>query len=179
MADFNFNPPTGLNDETVFTDNPGSSQAFRSQFMTLFNQIKDFLNLNGGVLRKGDPIGTEYDIESIQEFNENPQYQKVIKYKNGRMVIEQTYAALCAIDKTFGGIKTSQDLEPHNFKVPFKTAPKLKSVSPSYSSSSYLFDVSVKGRATTTKPNNIVLTRGDVAPSQEFGVELVFEGKWK
>lgn len=44
MAQFNFNPTNGLNDQTYFPAAPTSEAAARQQFMTLFNQLKTFLN---------------------------------------------------------------------------------------------------------------------------------------
>ena len=45
MADFNFNPPEGLNNTSVFVDEPTTGAAARQQFMTLFNQLKDYVNV--------------------------------------------------------------------------------------------------------------------------------------
>lgn len=43
MNNFDFSPLTGLNDTNVFPRKPGAAQA-RQQFMTLFYQIRDYLN---------------------------------------------------------------------------------------------------------------------------------------
>lgn len=50
---FNFDPVNGLNDKAIFPSVPTSEIAARQQFMTLFNQIRDYLNsenLNAGSL---------------------------------------------------------------------------------------------------------------------------------
>lgn len=44
-ADFGFTPTTGLSDTTSFPTTPADETAARSQFMTVLNQIKTFLNL--------------------------------------------------------------------------------------------------------------------------------------
>lgn len=44
MAVFNYDPINGLNDTVVFPSSPTSEAAARQQFMTLFNQIKNYLN---------------------------------------------------------------------------------------------------------------------------------------
>jgi hypothetical protein len=49
MTNFGFNPVTGLSDTNTFPQKPGATAA-RQQFMTLFNQIRDWINgtlLNG------------------------------------------------------------------------------------------------------------------------------------
>ena len=44
MANFSFDPINGLNDNVFFITSPNSEAAARSQFMVLFNQIRDYLN---------------------------------------------------------------------------------------------------------------------------------------
>ena len=44
MNKFEFSPADGLMDKTSFPTNLGSETEARQQFMTLFNQIKDFTN---------------------------------------------------------------------------------------------------------------------------------------
>lgn len=44
MNNFEFTPADGLMDKTSFPTNLGSETEARQQFMTLFNQIKDFIN---------------------------------------------------------------------------------------------------------------------------------------
>lgn len=41
---FQFDPVSGMLDIDIFPTDPGSETAARQQFMTLFNQLKDYLN---------------------------------------------------------------------------------------------------------------------------------------
>lgn len=41
---FNFNPTDGLLNVNEFPTNPASETEARNQFMTLFNQVRDYLN---------------------------------------------------------------------------------------------------------------------------------------
>ena len=53
MAKFSFDPVNGLNDTTVFVSAPTSEAQARQQFMTIFNQLRDFVNsgnLEAGLL---------------------------------------------------------------------------------------------------------------------------------
>lgn len=43
--EFNFNPVNGLLDTSVFPSDPVTEEAARGQFMILFNQLKDFINI--------------------------------------------------------------------------------------------------------------------------------------
>lgn len=43
--EFNFNPVNGLLDTNVFPSDPVSEEAARGQFMTLFNQLKEHINI--------------------------------------------------------------------------------------------------------------------------------------
>ena len=55
MNNFEFSPADGLMDKTSFPTNLGSETEARQQFMTLFNQIKDFINTDIVTnLTKGD-----------------------------------------------------------------------------------------------------------------------------
>lgn len=62
--DFKFTPEDGLENTTTFPSKPGSGAAARAQPMTLFNQIKTFLNgtiktsVTGNALR--DIMGVKY-----------------------------------------------------------------------------------------------------------------------
>ena len=44
MNNFEFSPADGLMDKTSFPTNLGSETEARQQFMTLFNQLKTFMN---------------------------------------------------------------------------------------------------------------------------------------
>ena len=44
MNNFEFSPADGLMDKTSFPTNLGSETEARRQFMTLFNQLKTFMN---------------------------------------------------------------------------------------------------------------------------------------
>lgn len=44
MNKFNFEPVNGLLDRNIFPTQPQSEEAARGQFMTLFNQLKDYNN---------------------------------------------------------------------------------------------------------------------------------------
>lgn len=46
IQDFSYSPSDGLNNKDSFPTNPGSEAEARNQFMTLFNQSKDFINQN-------------------------------------------------------------------------------------------------------------------------------------
>ena len=55
MNNFEFSPADGLMDKTSFPTNLGSETEARQQFMTLFNQLKDFINTDIVTnLTKGD-----------------------------------------------------------------------------------------------------------------------------
>ena len=45
MANFSFNPTDGLQNTSIFPSNPATEAAAREQFMTLFNQLKDYVNI--------------------------------------------------------------------------------------------------------------------------------------
>lgn len=44
MEKFRFTPETGLMDKDAFPTEPESEEEARGQFMTLFNQTKDYIN---------------------------------------------------------------------------------------------------------------------------------------
>ena len=55
MNNFEFSPADGLMDKNTFPTNLGSETEARQQFMTLFNQLKDFINTDIVTnLTKGD-----------------------------------------------------------------------------------------------------------------------------
>ena len=55
MDNFEFNPADGLLNKNSFPTNLGSETEARQQFMTLFNQLKDYINNNlVSNLTKGD-----------------------------------------------------------------------------------------------------------------------------
>ena len=55
MNNFEFSPSDGLMDKNTFPTNLGSETEARQQFMTLFNQLKDFINTDIVTnLTKGD-----------------------------------------------------------------------------------------------------------------------------
>ena len=73
MAKFSFDPATGLNDTTVFVSAPTSETQARQQFMTLFNQLKDFLNagnLEAGLL--GGKASSDYLLTATANNNYAP-----------------------------------------------------------------------------------------------------------
>ena len=55
MNNFEFSPTDGLMNKNTFPTNLGSETEARQQFMTLFNQLKDFINTDIVTnLTKGD-----------------------------------------------------------------------------------------------------------------------------
>ena len=55
MNNFEFSPADGLMNKNTFPTNLGSETEARQQFMTLFNQLKDFINTDiVSNLTKGD-----------------------------------------------------------------------------------------------------------------------------
>ena len=71
MVKFSFEPATGLNDTTVFVSSPTSEAQARQQFMTLFNQLRDFLN--SGNLEAG-MLGGKSSSDYIQTATANNNY---------------------------------------------------------------------------------------------------------
>lgn len=87
MGNFTFNPPEGLANKVVFPSDPASEEEARNQHMTLFNQIKDYINEN--VFKN--------------EFEENTSNAKDYKYyhkDNSTGIIKQGGS----IDVTFSGV---------------------------------------------------------------------------
>lgn len=83
MADFNFTPTDGLLDTAVFPSNPTSEAQARQQFMTLFNQIRDYINTmevgtGGGTASNADTVDGKHASEfSLVGHNHNTAYSAI------------------------------------------------------------------------------------------------------
>lgn len=71
---FNFNPTTGLLDLNAFPSEPTTEAEARQQFMTLFNQLKDYINSNmvqdikQSIYAIGDIITTTVNVNPAGRF---------------------------------------------------------------------------------------------------------------
>ena len=66
MNNFEFSPADGLLNKNSFPTNLGSETEARQQFMTLFNQIKDFTN--NSVVKEFNDIKKSIENAAIQRF---------------------------------------------------------------------------------------------------------------
>jgi hypothetical protein len=81
-TDFDYTPSDGLSNTTSFPSKPSSGPAARSQFMTLFNQIKAFLN--GTVKSELAAKANSTDIPETLMTTDNAQTMTaVLKAKTG------------------------------------------------------------------------------------------------
>ena len=82
MNNFEFSPADGLMDKTSFPTNLGSETEARQQFMTLFNQLKTFMN--DEIVNSLNNKNTEFEYRgSFRDFQELIHDEKFIEMFEG------------------------------------------------------------------------------------------------
>lgn len=152
---FNFNPTTGLLDINSFPSDPSTETEARQQFMTLFNQLKNYINDN--------------EIESGS--NTNGRYTK---YPDGTMICtnEVTISTVQYTDKQVEGIYGPYQPE-YTFPVPFIDVPV---IDPCIEASGYLYIM----KKTSSKTSVILRTWSPIASTQNnVKISYTAIGRWK